>query len=92
MDNVTNPLNLVQGVNNNLVEGHLFTVLLFLIAIIGLIAMKNYDLKAGSIAVFFGTTIIGALLWAADLLAYYIVGFSAILLFASIIIKMIWND
>ena len=92
LDNNTGIVTLMQGANTNLVGGHFFTMALLALAIIAIMAQWRYDLKATMISTSFGLTILAALLWAAGLLAYYVVGFIFTILFTSIFIKQMWGD
>lgn len=90
MDNMTSPVAFVQGCNS-LAEGYLFTLILFLIAFVAIVATWKYDLKIAMVAILFGLTVIAALLWVVALVPFWVIGAIFGLMIMSIVLHSIWN-
>lgn len=73
---------------NTLAGSTLAASILFLVFIILLIALKNYDTKTGFIASSFVTTILAGLMLAAQFISWQIFLFPCLIFFASLIYKI----
>ena len=90
MDEVTNPLSMVSGVNTAS-GGLLFILVLFFFWIVFFIAFGEFSLKDRFLASSFVTTIAAALLLGAGLVEWWIVIFPTIATLIGLIYKL-WSD
>ena len=88
-ENLTEFLPLVQGVNTNLAAGHYGTMVLATFCIVAIMSMIKYDLKKSMIGISFGLSVFGGLLWAAELLQFYVLGIVVIVMFAVTLINFV---
>jgi len=87
MDNVTNPLTMVAGVNTAS-DGVLFASILFFFWLVMFIAFGNFSLKDRFLASSFLVTIAGGLLLGAGLLNWWLLVFPAIATLIGLIYKL----
>lgn len=90
MDNVTNPLTMVSGVNTES-GGVLFISLLFIFWLVLYVSFGNFALKDRFLASSFIVTIGGGLLLGAGLLEWWILVFPALATLVGLIYKL-WSD
>lgn len=89
MDEVTNPLTMVAGVNDAS-GGVLFSSILFFFWIVLFISFGNFPLKDRFLASSFLTTLAGGLLLGAGLLNWWVLVFPAIATLIGLIYKL-WS-
>ena len=90
MDEVTNPLTMVAGVNEAS-NGVLFGSILFFFWLVLYIAFGNFSLKDRFLGSSFITTIAGGLLLGAGLVEFWLLVFPAIATLIGLIYKL-WSD